>query len=53
MTGVVTVDREATVRFVVRGLAGVEQQIEAVIDTGFLTLPPRAHRSPGSRVARS
>jgi clan AA aspartic protease len=41
--GVVTADREAIVRLVVRGLAGQEQEVDAVIDTGFdgsLTLPP-------------
>jgi len=43
ITGIVTADREATIRLVVRGPAGQKQKIEAVIDTGFdgwLTLPP-------------
>jgi clan AA aspartic protease len=41
--GVVNGNLEATVRFVVRGSGGQEQEIEAVIDTGFngfLTLSP-------------
>jgi clan AA aspartic protease len=40
--GVVTVDREAVLRLLVRGPAGQEQEVEAVIDTGFdgwLSLP--------------
>ena len=43
ITGVVTADREAIIRLAVRGPAGAEQQIEAVVDTGFdgwFTLPP-------------
>jgi predicted aspartyl protease len=41
--GVVNSNLEATVRLLVRGLGGQEQEIDAVIDTGFngfLTLPP-------------
>lgn len=41
--GVVTPDREAVIRLVVRGSQGQEHEVEAVIDTGFndyLTLPP-------------
>jgi clan AA aspartic protease len=40
--GVVNADREATVRLKVRGPGGQEQEVTAVIDTGFtgfLTLP--------------
>ncbi len=43
ITGVVNPDREATIRLKVRGQGGQEQEITAVIDTGFdgfLTLPP-------------
>ena len=43
ITGQVNADREAIVRLTVRGPQGQEQEIEAVIDTGFtgfLTLPP-------------
>src|SRR6266571_1068204 len=43
ITGVVTANREATIQLAVRGPAGVEEQIEAVIDTGFdgwFSLPP-------------
>ena len=42
ITGVVSLYREALVRVTVRGPGGPEQEIEAVIDTGFdgsLTLP--------------
>jgi clan AA aspartic protease len=42
ITGTVSAFREAIIRLVVRGPQGQEQQIEAVIDTGFngsLTLP--------------
>jgi len=41
--GVVNSNLEATVRLLVRGLGGQEQEIDTVIDTGFngfLTLPP-------------
>jgi clan AA aspartic protease len=43
ITGLVTPNREATVRLVVRGPGGRELEVEATIDTGFdgfLTLPP-------------
>lgn len=42
ITGVVTADREATIRLAVRGPAGEEQAIVAVINTrfnGWLSLP--------------
>jgi clan AA aspartic protease len=42
ITGIVTVAREAVISLTVRGPNGQEQEIEAVIDTGFdgsLTLP--------------
>ena len=42
MVGVVTADREATVRLIARGPFGAEEAVVAVIDTGFngyLTLP--------------
>ena len=41
--GIVNSNLEATVRLLVRGLGGQEQEIDTVIDTGFngfLTLPP-------------
>jgi clan AA aspartic protease len=43
ITGVVTASRQALIRLTVRGPEGQEQEIDAVIDTGFdgiLTLPP-------------
>lgn len=43
ITGTVNSDREATIRLPVRGPDEREQEIEAVIDTGFngfITLPP-------------
>ena len=43
ITGVVNADREATIRLVVTGPSGPQQEIEAILDTGFtgcLTLPP-------------
>ena len=43
MGGVVTSDREAVIRLRVRGPEAQEQELNAVIDTGFndfLTLPP-------------
>ena len=43
ITGTVNANSEATIRLTVQGLRGQEQEIEAVIDTGFtgsLTLPP-------------
>jgi clan AA aspartic protease len=42
ITGIVTVAREAVISLTIRGPNGQEQEIEAVIDTGFdgsLTLP--------------
>lgn len=42
ITGIVTNDRQAIIRLTVRGPAGQEQEIEAIIDTGFdgwLSLP--------------
>jgi clan AA aspartic protease len=44
ITGVVTPNREAVIRMVVRGAHGQEVQVDAVVDTGFngfLTLPGR------------
>jgi clan AA aspartic protease len=44
ISGVVTSNREATIRVLVRGARGQEAEVEAVIDTGFtgfLTLPAR------------
>lgn len=35
MTGVITPDREAVIRLRVRGPGGQEEEVEAVIDTGF------------------
>ena len=43
MTGIVNPNREAVLRLKVQGPNGQEEEIEAVIDTGFtgeLTLPP-------------
>jgi clan AA aspartic protease len=43
ITGAVTPDREAVIRMVVRGPSGHEQEVEAVVDTGFdgwFSLPP-------------
>jgi clan AA aspartic protease len=43
ITGVVTASRQAIIRLTVRGPEGQEQEIDAVIDTGFdgtLTLSP-------------
>ena len=42
ISGVVTNDRQAVIHLTVRGPAGQEQEIEAIIDTGFdgcLSLP--------------
>ncbi len=44
ITGIVNANREATIRLIVCGVRGQEQEIEAVIDTGFsgfLSLPSR------------
>src|SRR5882672_6304497 len=43
ITGVVTANRDATIQLAVRGPEGVQEQIEAVVDTGFdgwFSLPP-------------
>jgi clan AA aspartic protease len=43
ITGLVTAEREAIIRLLVRGPLGLPQRIEAVVDTGFdgwLSLPP-------------
>jgi clan AA aspartic protease len=43
INGVVNSDREATIRIVIVGPSGKEEEVEAIIDTGFtgfLTLPP-------------
>ena len=50
IAGVVNAEIEATVRLVVVGPAGRQQEIEALIDTGFsghLTLPPALIASLG------
>jgi clan AA aspartic protease len=50
ITGVVTAANEPMVRVTVRGPAGRERDIEAVIDTGFdgsLALPPTLIEVPG------
>jgi clan AA aspartic protease len=42
ITGVVNADREAIIRLKIKGTNGQEQEIDAVVDTGFngfLTLP--------------
>lgn len=52
ITGVVTPDREAVIRLVIRGPRADECEIAAVIDTGFnrhLTLPPQMVQSLGLR----
>jgi clan AA aspartic protease len=51
ITGVVSSD-EARIRFKVKGLRGQEQDVEAVIDTGYtasLTLPPAVVATLGLR----
>lgn len=43
ITGVVNAHREATIRLLLQAADGREQEIEAILDTGFngsLTLPP-------------
>lgn len=43
ITGAVNANREATIRLVISGSSGHQQEIEVIIDTGFtgyLTLPP-------------
>jgi clan AA aspartic protease len=43
ITGAVNAHREATIRLAISGSGGQQQEIEAIIDTGFtgyLTLPP-------------
>ena len=42
ITGLVTADRQAIITLTVRGPAGQEHEIEAIVDTGFdgwLSLP--------------
>ena len=42
ITGIVNANREAIIRLLVRGAQGQEQEVEAIIDTGFtgfLSLP--------------
>ena len=48
--GVVNAHTEATVRLIVQAAGGREQEIEAILDTGFngsLTLPPAVVASLG------
>ncbi len=50
ITGVVTQNREATIRLVLVGATGRQEEIEAIVDTGFtgfLTLPPAIIASLG------
>lgn len=50
ISGVVNADREAVIRLTVGGPSGQQQEIEAIIDTGFtgyLTLPPPFVRTLG------
>ncbi len=51
--GTVNADREAVLRLQVSGLSGQSQEIEAVVDTGFLTLPLSAVTHLGlTRISR-
>ena len=43
ITGTVTSHREAIIRLIVRGPSGQEEEIEAVIDTGFNLLEWRCY----------
>ena len=43
ITGIVTGDRQVIIHLVVCGPAGQEQEIEAIIDTGFDGAPRRIH----------
>ena len=50
ITGIVTDRREAVIRLKVRGPTGQDQEIEAIIDTGFdgwLSLPSSIIAQPG------
>lgn len=50
ITGVVTANREATIRFAALGPHGRQEELAATIDTGFtgfLTLPPAVVRGLG------
>jgi predicted aspartyl protease len=52
IAGVVNSNLEVTVRLLIRGLGGQEQEIDAVIDTGFngfLILPPALVRQLNQR----
>ncbi len=52
ITGIVNANNEAVVRLRLQGPAGQEQEIEAIIDTGFngsLTLPPSIVQALGLR----
>lgn len=56
ISGVVTGDRQAVIPLKVRGPTGQEQEIEAVIDTGFdgcLSLPSSVIVSLGLGMARA
>jgi len=50
IVGMVNANREATVRLILRSPGGQDQEVEAIIDTGFtgfLTLPPAMVASLG------
>ena len=54
ITGVVNERHEATIRVVVHHVNGQEQEVEAILDTGFmwfLDFAARRHHSPWSAVA--